>query len=90
MLTSLSKIFENTLNHFQAVPHPAGKFQGFTDKFKGLAGIPALGSTSGGVAFWAHVGGFLAGVALVFPFRNPHRVAAHRRHLELARTQRWE
>lgn len=69
---------------------PAYLMLGYWFALQLLAGIPALGSTSGGVAFWAHVGGFLAGVALVFPFRNPHRVAAHRRHLELARTQRWE
>lgn len=30
-----------------------------------LGGLPALQGTSGGVAFWAHVGGFVAGAALV-------------------------
>jgi membrane associated rhomboid family serine protease len=38
-----------------------------------LQGIPALGSEQGGVAFWAHVGGFLAGIALVWLFRQPGR-----------------
>jgi len=28
----------------------------------------------GGVAFWAHAGGFVAGVALVFVFRKPERM----------------
>jgi membrane associated rhomboid family serine protease len=32
---------------------------------------------SGGVAFWAHVGGFLAGVVLVKVFERRDRVAAH-------------
>jgi len=32
----------------------------------------------GGVAFWAHVGGFAAGLGLVYLFQNPTRVAAHR------------
>jgi membrane associated rhomboid family serine protease len=32
----------------------------------------------GGVAFWAHIGGFLAGVALVIPFRDRNLVAEHR------------
>ena len=36
-----------------------------------VAGIPALGSEQGGVAFWAHVGGFLTGIALVRVFRRP-------------------
>jgi rhomboid family protein len=34
---------------------------------------------AGGVAFWAHVGGFLAGIALTPLFRNPELLAAHRR-----------
>ncbi len=37
----------------------------------------------GGVAFWAHIGGFAAGLALVLPFRNPARLARH-----LAQTRR--
>jgi membrane associated rhomboid family serine protease len=36
-----------------------------------LQGIPAIGSEGGGVAFWAHIGGFLAGLALVKLFRRP-------------------
>jgi len=32
----------------------------------------------GGVAFWAHIGGFLAGFALVIPFRDEDLVAEHR------------
>lgn len=35
-------------------------------------------SEGGGVAFWAHVGGFLAGLVLTPLFRNPRLVAAHR------------
>ncbi len=46
--------------------------------------------SGGGVAFWAHVGGFVAGVVLVFPFRDSQRVSAHREHLALARTRRWQ
>ncbi len=30
----------------------------------------AAGDQPGGVAYWAHVGGFLAGVVLIVPFRN--------------------
>jgi membrane associated rhomboid family serine protease len=40
------------------------------------SGLPALGSRSvGGVAFWAHVGGFLTGLALVRVFADPRRLA---------------
>jgi membrane associated rhomboid family serine protease len=50
----------------------------------------ALPSSGGGVAFWAHIGGFVAGVVLVFIFRVPERVGAHRDHLALARLRRWD
>lgn len=43
-----------------------------------LGGIPALDAEGGGVAFWAHVGGFVAGFLLSFVFRNPLLVAQHR------------
>ena len=35
-----------------------------------VGGLPSLGDESGGVAFWAHAGGFLAGAALVLVFRD--------------------
>lgn len=54
-----------------------------------LGGLPTLGGRGGGVAFWAHVGGFAAGVVLIFIFRNSRRVEAHRRHLATARRRRW-
>jgi membrane associated rhomboid family serine protease len=38
-----------------------------------LQGLPALGSETGGVAFWAHVGGFAGGLILVRLFRRPGR-----------------
>ncbi|MGE0552500.1 MAG: rhomboid family intramembrane serine protease [Gemmatimonadales bacterium] len=40
-----------------------------------LGGIPALASEGGGVAFWAHAGGFVAGMVLIFPFRDPRLIA---------------
>ena len=36
--------------------------------------------SGGGVAFWAHVGGFVAGVVLVKLFERRDRVQAHMRH----------
>ncbi|HPA16914.1 MAG TPA: rhomboid family intramembrane serine protease [Verrucomicrobiae bacterium] len=41
----------------------------------------AVDRGTGGVAFWAHVGGFLAGLLLVGPLCNSARLAAHRAHL---------
>src|SRR5918992_1257373 len=37
-----------------------------------------LSQGEGGVAFWAHAGGFVAGAVLIWIFRNPELVAKHR------------
>jgi len=58
---------------------PAYLMLGYWFLIQLVGGIPALDETGGGVAFWAHVGGFVAGVALVPLFRVPARVEAHRR-----------
>ena len=43
-----------------------------------LGGLTSIsGSQSGGVAFWAHIGGFVAGAILVKLFARPRMVAAH-------------
>ena len=42
-----------------------------------LSGLPGLsGGRPGGVAFWAHVGGFLAGLAMVTLFKQRERLEA--------------
>jgi rhomboid family protein len=38
----------------------------------------SVASGEGGVAFWAHVGGFLAGAVLISFFKDPELVARHR------------
>lgn len=51
-----------------------------------LAYSAAQGSGGGGgVAFWAHIGGFLAGVALVKPFQNKVLVQAKRARVRITR-----
>jgi len=45
-----------------------------------IGGAVALRHDGGGVAFWAHVGGFAAGALLVLLFRNPELVARHPHH----------
>jgi membrane associated rhomboid family serine protease len=37
-----------------------------------------LARGEGGVAFWAHAGGFVAGALLIHVFRDPELVAEHR------------
>jgi rhomboid family protein len=57
---------------------PAYLMLGYWFLLQLLQGAATLGST-GGVAFWAHVGGFIAGAGLIFLFRDPELVAEHRR-----------
>jgi len=40
-------------------------------------GLTGIGAEGGGVAFWAHIGGFVAGVALIKIFARADRIAAH-------------
>lgn len=48
-----------------------------------LSGLASIGDATGaGVAFWAHVGGFTAGILLAKPFVEADRVAARE-------TRRW-
>jgi membrane associated rhomboid family serine protease len=44
----------------------------------------------GGVAFWAHVGGFLAGILLIYIFRRSDYVGAHDRQHWRPRRVGWE
>jgi membrane associated rhomboid family serine protease len=42
--------------------------------FNGVASLGGDAAAAGGVAYWAHVGGFITGVLLVRPFTVPDRV----------------
>ena len=58
-----------------------------------LSGVGSLGATGGGVAYWAHIGGFLAGLALVFVFRTPRppapRVVFERPQMPWRNSRGW-
>lgn len=56
---------------------PAFVMLGYWFLLQLLGGLPALAGTEGGIAFWAHIGGFLAGFLLVGPFHRPDYLAAH-------------
>ena len=45
-----------------------------------VGGLGRLARKGGGVAFWAHVGGFVAGVVLAKVFTSNRRLQAHRTH----------
>jgi membrane associated rhomboid family serine protease len=48
-----------------------------------VSGFGSIGATGGGVAYWAHIGGFIAGLVLAFVlrgmFRRPEVVSRERR-----------
>lgn len=60
------------------IPVPAIVVLGYWFVVQLFQGVGNIGATGGGTAFWAHAGGFLAGVILIFVFRDPALVAAHR------------
>jgi membrane associated rhomboid family serine protease len=63
---------------FTRISLPAWVMLGYWFALQLLSGAMTYGSGVGGVAFWAHVGGFLAGAALVGLFKRPALVAQHR------------
>ena len=63
-----------------SVALPAWMMLGYWFLIQFVSGLAAFGGDVGGVAFWAHVGGFVAGVVLVKIFARADYIAAHRAH----------
>ena len=61
---------------FFRVAVPAVFMLGYWFLLQLLGGVPSIARESGGVAFWAHTGGFVAGMLLVLGFRNPALIEA--------------
>lgn len=59
-----------------------------------VLGLPALAGAeeelAGGVAFWAHIGGFGAGLLLIKLFANEELVERHRKKLRLGLSPLWQ
>src|SRR5919197_2957796 len=63
---------------FQVVEVPAIRFLGIWFVMQFLSGVGSIvtsvsGGSMGGIAFWAHVAGFVAGISGVVVFRRPER-----------------
>jgi len=56
--------------------------------FNGFASLGVRTEESGGVAYWAHIGGFIAGAALVWLFRDQD--AVDRQRAARAGNQSWQ
>ncbi len=59
---------------------PAMFMLGYWFVLQVLGGFDSVGRDGGGTAFWAHVGGFVAGAVLVYFFKDPELVARHPYH----------
>ena len=57
---------------------PAWVMLGYWFLIQFISGMVASGDDMGGVAFWAHVGGFVAGIVLIKFFARNDYLAAHR------------
>jgi membrane associated rhomboid family serine protease len=64
---------------FTSIALPAWMMLGYWFFIQLASGLIASGEV-GGVAFWAHVGGFVAGVVLIKPFTREDYLQAHRAH----------
>jgi membrane associated rhomboid family serine protease len=56
---------------------PAFLMLGYWLLIQVISGVSSLGAEGGGVAFWAHIGGFVAGAVLVGLFKDRRLVERH-------------
>ena len=56
---------------------PAVLMLGYWIVIQFVGGLASAGASGGGVAFWAHIGGFAAGALLVLFFKDERLLAAH-------------
>jgi membrane associated rhomboid family serine protease len=71
---------------------PAYLMLGYWFLVQVLSGVASYGADGGGVAFWAHIGGFVAGAVLVLIFRDKELLAKHPYHgwqKKTAPTKNW-
>jgi rhomboid family protein len=64
---------------FTSIAMPAWVMLGYWFIIQLVSGVVTAGNDVGGVAFWAHVGGFIAGIVLIKPFVREDYLQAHQR-----------
>lgn len=57
---------------FKVFPVPAWVMLGIWFALQLFNGVTSLGATGGGVAYWAHAGGFIVGLLLILPYWLKH------------------
>jgi len=65
---------------FTSVGMPAWVMLGYWFLIQLVSGLVSYGGEAGGVAFWAHAGGFIAGIVLIKFFIRPEYLEAHQQH----------
>ena len=68
---------------------PAWMMLGYWMLLQFVGGLGSIGREGGGVAFWAHVGGFAAGFLLIKIFARSDYIEAHRAHHWRPRRVGW-
>ena len=70
---------------------PAWAMLGYWIVLQFLGGLPELAGAqgNGGVAFWAHIGGFVVGAAAIKLFANPAYLASRRQNPWAPQSLRW-
>jgi len=63
---------------FTSIAMPAWVMLGYWFLIQFVSGVLTAGNDVGGVAFWAHVGGFVAGIVLIKLFTREDYLQAHR------------
>jgi len=69
---------------------PAGMVLGFYFVLQIFQGVSTLGQEGGGVAWFAHIGGFIAGLILVGVFKKRNFHFFNPPHHHLHRIERWQ
>ena len=59
---------------------PAWAMLGYWFVIQFISGVVSIGGQGAGVAFWAHVGGFVAGIVLIKLFARPEYITEHQAH----------
>lgn len=71
------KVHVHMFFFFRTFAIPAIMMLGYWIVMQLVGGFSSIGAKGGGVAFWAHIGGFVAGMALILVFKNEQLLARH-------------
>lgn len=71
------KVHVHMFIFFRTFAIPAVLMLGYWIITQSISAFLSIGVQGGGTAFWAHVGGFIAGMTLIFSFKNEQLLSRH-------------